>query len=75
MFSNWAFLESILSKKPDAQIIRIVSHDKNLNGFIVPNYVDEFGLPIYIQSVIDWEGVLTDIDERFSGTDLTPNDL
>jgi hypothetical protein len=78
-YNDEKFLRDLLSQKPDAQIIRVLSHTEDKNSTPVYKgkeiYLDEFGLPVFISSIIDWDGELTDIDERFSGTTLFPNDL
>ncbi len=66
-------LESLLEKRPAAQIIRIASHNE-MGEMVLERggsvYHDEFGYPVYITSIIDWEGILQDIDERYAGSGL-----
>lgn len=79
IYAREEFLQKLLGQRPEAQIIRVISHDPR-GGFepIVLNgipFIDEFGCQLYICSLVDWEGELTDLDERFIGTNLTANDL
>lgn len=80
IFADPKYLEDLLSRRPEAQIIHGLTHDwTNGNGVhkIVMDgevYYDEFGLPVYLYQVVDWEGELTDIDERYEGTEFKPED-
>lgn len=63
-------LERILLKKPNARIIHVLSHDQRPGFHLVVDkdagrHIDEFGMEVYQAKEVDWEGILTDIDERF----------
>lgn len=64
-----ATLEDSLLKRPDASIIHILSHEQRPGFHLIVNedgsqYIDDFGLEVYIAKDVDWFGDLTDIDER-----------
>jgi hypothetical protein len=50
--------------------MRVLSHEQRKGFQLVVNedssqYLDDFGLEVYISQEIDWTGELPDIDERF----------
>lgn len=62
-------LEEILSDKPNAKIIHILTHEPRKGFCQVLNedgspYLDDFGLEVYMAKIVDWEGEMDDIDER-----------
>lgn len=72
-----AGLNRMLDHYPNAQLVRVASHDglpqdkvRHPDG---TQYLDEFGLPVYLSTMIDWHGELTDIDTRYEGTHLITN--
>lgn len=64
------FLENLLEENPKASIIHVLTHEKRPGFFPIEEengelYVDEFGMNVYIGKEVDWNGGLTDLDERF----------
>ena len=76
LYNDREMLKSVLGQRPEAQIIRILTHDAKGSMIFIDGvpYIDEFGMHVYSISIVDWDGELTDIDERFAGTPYTPND-
>lgn len=73
-----ADINALLAESPKAQIVRELSHEgreenkvRHTDG---TQYLDEFGLPVYLISFIDWEGTLSDMDLRYENTNLTTNE-
>lgn len=65
-------LNLLLKEKPNACIVRTVSHEPKGKQVLEPDgspYLDEFGYPVYVMSRVSWTGE-KDIDERYAGTDL-----
>jgi hypothetical protein len=72
LYNNVEFLEKILNDKPNARIVHILSHDQRRGFHLIveedgSQYLDDFGLEVYIAQEIDWQGNMADIDERFEG--------
>lgn len=77
LHSDYKFLERSLLERPNARIIHILTDEpKGRKGFVPvfesdgSPFIDEFGYQLYIGKEVDWQGTMTDIDERYEENQL-----
>ena len=72
LYNDKDFLERLLLQRPKARIVRILSHDQRKGFHLIveengDQYLDDFGLEVYIAQEVDWFGEIADLDERLEG--------
>lgn len=77
LYADYKFLEKLLLDRPNARIIHVLTDEpKGRKGFVPvfePDgspHIDEFGYHLHIGKEVDWQGTMTDIDERYEDNQL-----